>query len=240
MKIGSSFDNIIKVKKNETSFKAIPEFPTYLPDFIGKIGKAAGEYISMPEQKLFLATSAVMLQPLMDLKYADKDKKNDAAIKSASKAIAGGLTGVSIRAAFLKITSKYIGFNKHNKLNKHFFPDNARQMRIESEALAERRMIQYQRTLGTLFAIIFMIIFSNSKIDVPLTSDIQDLITGMVKENKSFAKSTFDVTINRGKKIKNWFKKRRDFVVNVANNIKRIINIIKNGDDTDIGSKGDK
>ena len=240
MKIGSSFDNIIKVKKNETSFKAIPEFPTYLPDFVGTIGKAAGEYISMPEQKLFLATSAVMLQPLMDLKFADKDKKNDAAIKSASKAIAGGLTGVSIRAAFLKITSKYIGFNKHNKLNTYFFPDNARQMRIESEALANRRMEQYQKTLGTLFAIIFMIIFSNSKIDVPLTNDIQDLITGMVKENKSFAKSTFDVTKNRCKKIKNWFKKRRDFVVKVANNIKRIVNIIKNGDDIDTGSKGDK
>lgn len=241
MKVSSSFqkENINSAKN--ASFKAIPNSPLYLPKVIGEIGKAAGEYINTPEQKLFLATTALMLQPLVDLKFADDDKKVDAAAKSASKAIAGGLTGVTIRAAFLKIMNKFIGYNKHNKLNKYFFPDDAKQLLIEEgQALANVRMKQYQNTLGTIFAILFMILFSNSKVDVPLTSDIHDLILGMSKENKSFSKSAFDVCKNRFNKIAKWFNSGKNKIVNVTNKIKRIINVISSKNDSEKISEGDK
>lgn len=243
MKISSSFLEGKNKNCKKTSFKAIPNSPLYLPRIIGEIGKVAGEYINTPEQKLFLSTSALMLQPAVDLKYADEDKKTDVAVKSASKAIAGGLTGVTIRAVFLKIMRKFIGYNKHNKLNKYFFPDDAKQLLIEEgQALANVRMKQYQNTLGTLFAIIFMVFFSNSKVDVPLTSDIQDLILGIVKGNKSFSKSAFDVCKNRFNKIAKWFNSGKNKIVKIANKVKRIINVISstNDNDNDNISKGDK
>lgn len=227
MKISSSFNNIDENNFRQSFQKGIPDKQLYIPNAVGKLGKVVGEYVSTPEQKLFLATTALMFQPLIDLKFADDEKKTDAAIKSASKAMAGGLTGVTIRAAFLKITEHFIGFNKHNKLNRHFFPDDAIQMRENSPALANVRMKQYCQSLGTLFAVLFMIFFSNSKVDVPLTSDLQDLIGGVVKGNKSWIKSLSDVSQNRKDKIKTWFSKKKNFLLKVKNKTKKIISIIR-------------
>ncbi len=226
MKISSSFSNTNRGLKNQ-SFKGIPKTPKYIPEFIGKIGKVAGEYISMPEQKLFLAATALMFQPLIDLKFANDEQKNDAAIKSASKAIAGGITGVAIRAGFLKITDHFIGFNKHNKLNTHFFPDAAVHLQETRPEIAKLYMKQYSKTLGTLFAILFMILFSNSKIDVPLTNDLQDLISGVSKENKTWLQSLNDVIKNRGKKISAWFKKEKESIKGVEDKASKVFNVLK-------------
>lgn len=230
MKISSSLEN--RKTTPEQSFKGIPRNPKYLPNIIGKIGKAAGEYISMPEQKLFLAATALTFQPLIDLKFADEEKKKDAAIKSASKAIAGGLTGVTIRAAFLKMTERFIGYNKHNKLNKYFFPAKAAEMFQDKSntALANIRIQQYQKTLGTLFAILFMILVTNSKLDVPITSDLQDLISGIVKENKSWPKSLSDVLKNRGNKIKNKISKIKNTFVDIKNKTNKVIKVLTSTD----------
>ncbi len=225
MKISSSFNNIDRSKTCQ-SFKGIPQNPKIFPDFIGKIGKTAGEYISMPEQRLFLALTALAIQPLIDLKYADEDKKTDAAIKSASKAIAGGLTGVTIRAAFMKTAEHFIGFNKQNKLNRLFFPKDAVQLREESAALADVRMKKYCQTIGTLGAIIFMIAFSNKNVDVPLTGDLQDLISGVVKDNKSWIKSLSDVSNARKEKIDNWFKEKKNSLTKIKNKIEKIGDVI--------------
>lgn len=225
MKISSSFHNIDS-NQSYQSFKGVPPNPKYIPEIIGNIGKVAGEYINTPEQKLFLATAALMFQPLIDLKYAKEDQKEDVAIKSASKAMAGGFTGVLIRAVFLKITDHFIGFQKHNKLNKLFFPDTAIRLKEVRPEIAKLRMKQYSRTLGTLFAVLFMILFSNSHIDVPLTSDLQDLISGVVKDKKSWLTSLNDVKNNRCKKIVDWFKHKKDIFNKIKHKTKGIINVI--------------
>ena len=197
------------------------------PEVIGNIGKVTGEYISMPEQKLFMATASLMLVPLIDLKFADEDKKIDAAIKSASKSIAGGLTGVSIRAAFIALTSNLIGFDKTNKFNHHFIPDRAITKLATEREIAHLELKQYNKTLGTLFAILFMSFFSNSKIDVPLTSDLQDLISGVVKEDKTWLKSFSDVMNSRKQKITAWFNKWKQRTVNFGKKTLEICKIIK-------------
>ncbi len=222
MKISSSFDKQDRIIPIQ-SFKGIPETPIYMPNIVGKLGKVVGEYVNTPEQKLFLATTALMFQPMIDLKFADDEKKTDAAIKSASKAMAGGFTGVLIRALFSNITKHFIGFNKHNFLNRHFFPDDAIIMRESSNAMANIRMKQYCNTLGTLFAVVFMILFSNSKIDVPFTSDLQDIISGIAKENKSWPKSIHDVLNARTDKIKTWFTRKKDSILNIENKIKKVL-----------------
>ncbi len=232
MKISNSLSNTNQKGYNQ-SFKGIPKNPTYIPNTIGKLGKVVGEYVNTPEQKLFLATTALMLTPLIDLKFADEEKKTDVAIKSASKSIAGGITGVTIRAAFLAITEHFIGFDKHNKLNQHFFPDDAVKLKENSPALAAIRMNQYCKTLGTLFAVIFMILFSNSKVDVPLTSDMQDLITGVVKENKSWLKSLSDVSTARKDKIKNWFSQKKNTLTKLKTKTEKVINALQDEPQTE-------
>lgn len=206
MKISSSF-NYNRKNATEKSFKGIPPTYTKIPEVIGNIGKLAGDYVSMPEQKLFLATTALMLQPLIDLKFAEEDKKVDAAIKSASKAIAGGLTGVTIRAGFISLTKNLIGFDKKNKFNDHFLPKDAVEMLRTNPDMAKIRLSKYSQSLGTLMAIAFMIGITNRNVDVPLTSDLQDLISGVVKENKTWLQSFTDVKNNRAAKIKTWTDK---------------------------------
>lgn len=227
MKISSSFNNIDKKNNSYQSFKGVPPNPKYIPEFVGNLGKLAGEYIRTPEQKLFLALSALMFQPIIDLKHARDDKKVDSAIKSASKAIAGGFTGVLIRAAFLKLTDYYIGFQKRNKLNKLFFPKSAIQLNEVSSEIAKIRMKQYNQTLGSLFAVLFMIFFSNSKVDVPLTAIFQDIISGIVKEDKSWLLSLNDVLKDRKNKITNWLKDKYSRLKNIYVKTKKIINIIR-------------
>lgn len=234
MKISSSFSKQDR-NINSPSFKGVPPNPKYIPEFIGTLGKYAGEYIDSPEQRLFLALATIAFKPLIDLKYAEEDKKVDTALKSAAKGIAGGLTGVTIRSAFLKLTDKYIGyesfngklFTKRNGFNMLFMPEIDRTFKEEYPELVKLWIKKYSNTLGSLFAIIFMIVFSNSKIDVPLTNDIQDLLSGVVKENKSWTKSLHDVASKRGKKITDWFLHKKSILDNILKKIKDIIKIIK-------------
>lgn len=225
MKISSSFNSTDRNKTCQ-SFKGVPPNPKYIPEFIGKIGKVAGKYINTPEQKLFLATTALMFQPVIDLKFAQEDKQTDAAIKSASKSIAGGLTGVLIRAGFIHLTTSKIGFKKVNKLNNFFFPEAASKLYQTEPELTKLQLTQYSQTLGTLFAILFMTFFSNSNIDVPLTSDLQDLLSGVIKENKTCRKSLADVATNRANKIKAWLNKRKTKLMKINNKISGVIKVL--------------
>ncbi len=225
MNISSSFQNIAKSKPMQSVKKILPK-QIILPEFVGEIAKRAGNYINTPEQKLFLAASTLMITPLIDLKFADDDKKVDSAIKSASKAIAGGITGVSIRAGFQLITKKLIGYDTKNKFKVCFFPKSAYRLLDVHPELAKARMEQYCKTMGTLFAVLFMILFSNSKIDVPLTSDFQDLLSGIVKDKKSWTASLADVCTDRKNKIKAWIEKKKNKIISIKNKIVKIIDII--------------
>ena len=239
MKISSSFKTIDS-NKSYQSFKGVPPNPKYIPEVLGNLGKLAGDYISMPEQKLFMATTALMLQPLIDLKYAEEDKKIDSAIKSASKSIAGGLTGVSIRAAFIALTDNLIDFKKTNNFKHHFMPDKAVKMLKTDPEIAKLQLKQYNKTLGTLMAMAFMVFFSNSKVDVPLTSDLQDLISGVVKDNKTWLESFCDVKEARTQKIKNWGNKWKNRFGNISGKLKKINTIISDRPQTTETKKKDQ
>lgn len=229
MKINLASQYTDKSKQNQ-SFKAIPQKRIILPEPVGEIAKRAGYYINTPEQKLFLAASTLMLTPLLDLKFADDDKKVDTAIKSASKAVAGGVTGVAIRAGFQAFTKKFIQFDAGNVVSRCFFPGAAKKLFDEYPELATARLDQYRKTMGTLFAVIFMILFSNSKVDVPFTGDMQDLLSGVIKEKKSWISSFTDVAVNRKEKIHNWLEKKKNRVLKLKNKVVNIAKIIRNDD----------
>lgn len=234
MKISSSFYNT-NSRNNSHSFKGVPANPCYIPEIIGRMGKFAGKYIDSPEQRLFLALATLMFKPLIDLKYAREDKKIDSALKTTAKGLAGGLTGVTIRGAFLQLTEKYIGYDcinkrlipKQNRLNSLFLPKISQQMKEDCPEIVKLRIAKYSNTLGSLFAIAFMVLFSNSNIDVPLTNDLQDLLSGVVKEKKTWLKSLGDVSSARANKIINWFKRKLNIAEKISTKIKDIAAVIK-------------
>jgi hypothetical protein len=89
----------------------------------------------------------------------------------------------------------------------HLLPKAAIDLYNIDPAKAKVRLNSYIETLGTLAAIAIMIGFTNSKIDVPLTSDLQDLLTGVVKKDKSWLESFTEVKNKRVEKIKVWANK---------------------------------
>lgn len=233
MKISSLQNN---KKRDNTSFNASHK-ALFLPKAIGEFGKIVGEYVSIPEQKLVQSTTALFLQPQIDLKYAEEDKKIDTAIKSASKAIAGGLTGVTIRGLTIGFFKKYIKFysieEKMNlskfasKMDDLFVPKLAKELYDKKPSLATYQLKKYNETLGTIAAIVIMTMFSNAKIDVPLTSDLQDFMSGIIKEKKSWKKAAYDTLTKRKERITSWINKKKHFFRTAADKTKRINKIIK-------------
>lgn len=229
------------------SFKALPTNYKTIPKGLVKLGQYVGEYINSPEQKLLLATSALMFQPLVDLKYAEEDKKLDTSIKSASKAIAGCLTGVPIRAFFIGLMKHFVQpkdldiyFDKSkvkklsDKIRVLLYPLQNLDLRSDPTRLVEAdvRLRQYNNTMGTVLAILFMLAFSNSKIDVPVTSDIQDLLTKVIKEKKSLSKSFSEVATERKAKIDSWLNTKKTKINSFFGKTKKIADVVNDKSDT--------
>ena len=107
------------------------------------------------------------------------------------------------------LAKSLIGFEPHktSKINMHLLPKAAIDLYNIDPAKAKVRLNSYIETLGTLAAIAIMIGCTNSKIDVPLTSDLQDLLTGVVKKDKSWLESFTEVKNKRVEKIKTWANK---------------------------------
>ena len=232
MKISSSFNSSYRISKNRESFKALHPNPVLLPESLGKMGKWAGEYVSMPEQKLFLATTAFMFQPVIDMQFAEEDKKSDVAIKSAAKAIAGGITGVAIRGLFEKYITNAIKFDEHGVrsykgISRYLFPPKAEKMRKISPSAADVQLKKYASTLGVMASLLVMILVTNEQLDVPITSDLQDLFTGVARDNKTFDQSLKDVANARLDKMKSGLQSIKDFFADSKIKSKKILQIAK-------------
>lgn len=228
MKISSNSPNITAKRDNNTSFKATPG-TIYLPQIVGEFGKFVGEYVGTPEKKLIQNTTALFLQPHFDLKYAEDDEKTDIAIKSASKAIACGITGVTIRAACISFFKRKINFDINNPslLNKLLMPPKAIELKNESKNLAAKRLASYNSMLGTVAAIAIMTLFTNRNIDVPLTGTIQDIISGVVKNKKTWGQSIYDTYTVKKEKIENWINKAKTNEARRKEKLNKIVDILK-------------
>ncbi len=235
MKVNSEFSSPNCETNNQIiSFKKLPEHPFYMPEIVAKTGKVAGKYIGLPEQKLILSMAALCIQPAIELMTVDDDKKHDAAIKSAAKIIAGAVSGVTIRNITISIAQKYIAIDKDNILKKYFLPDEVNKLIMNKGRVgyeeAVRRLKLYNDVLGTIAALVIMCLFTNKNFDVPLTSDLQDLFSGVIKENKTWIKSLTDVYTARYSKIYNWIDKRKTKVNKVLNKVIELYDVISGKD----------
>lgn len=176
-------------------------------DFAVNITKRVGEYVNSPEQKLITTILALMFQPIIDLSFAEEDQKVDSAIKTTSKLVAGGITGVSIRALTIKLAEFLIAPKStedlgkvRSKIKELFTPQEAIKLIDENKVeYANRKLLDYSKTMGNIMAVAIMILYTNANIDVPLTTALRDLMTGIVKEDKTFVKSLTDVVNDRKK-----------------------------------------
>ena len=199
MKISSSFDNCYNQKYNQPFKRKF-----YLPEKVGEMGKFTNEHVGIAEEKLFLASSACILQPLVDIIFADEDKRSDVAIKSVSKALAGGITGVTIRGGLNAYLKSKIKFDTKNTWCDYFFPLNANKMRDEtSKTLAKNMLKQYCSTLSGIFALLIMALITNEKIDVPLTMLFQDFFTDFIQNDLSLKDSLINLKKSCSDKVKN-------------------------------------
>ncbi len=208
----------------------------YLPDRVGNVAKWISQYVGLPEQKLFLAATAFLFQPAIDMKFAEEDKKSDVAIKSAAKALAGGITGVAIRGLSEQFFKNRIGITKTGKrkanwVNDIFFPMKCfEDLKIEGFIEYDRNIKKYCTTLGNICALITMIGVTNEKIDVPLTSDFQDLFTNVARDNKTWENSLDTVITSRKNKIKRGINDKINFFKRLKDKIRRIKDIIEEDD----------
>lgn len=168
----------------------------YMPDIVGEFGKFVGQHVSVAEKKLIQNTAAACIQPKVDMIFGEEDDRVDIAIKSVSKSIAGGITGFLIRVAIIGTFNKNLTFDENNKslVRKYFMPKQALLM-SQSCHLNEtfRRMKTYNETMGTIISILIMSTFTNKNIDVPLTRTFEELIGGVVKSNKTWHRSAYDI-----------------------------------------------
>lgn len=228
MKI-SSFPNNINRSEKLQSFCGSSKM-IYMPDVIGEIGKFVGEHVSVAEKKLIQNTAAAYIQPKIDMKYGDEDEKTDIAIKSVSKAIAGGMTGFTIRAACINLFKRKLTFDDTSTsiVRKYFMPNRAREI-YQSGNLNEatRRMKTYNETIGTIFAILIMSTITNKNVDVPLTRTFEELIGGVVKSKKTWHRSAYDIYKKHKEKYDELIDKYKKVYTTEKQKVTKLANGIK-------------
>ena len=162
--------------------------------------------ISSPENRLILGATALATQPFIDLNNKKVDKKTRvvSCARTIAKIIAGTITGLTIRAGFIKfvrhcsavgkvgdnalINVGRAGIKKEiniviKKFRQIFTPHSNAEVEIKSQGSHAYK--QYQDTMGSVLAIVTMI-FTNFLIDKPLTTFLTNKI------NKKFENVKFD------------------------------------------------
>lgn len=123
------------------------------------------KHVSVTENRLIIGVSALASQPFIDLYNKDVDEKTRvvSCARTIAKTLIGTITGVAIRAGFIKLAQNYsrVGNAQIPKVRKLFTPSVA----ISDKTHAYR---QYQNTMGTLLAV-GALLFTNFLIDAPLT-----------------------------------------------------------------------
>ena len=123
------------------------------------------KFVSVPENRLIIGVTALASQPFIDLYNQDVDRKTRvfSCARTIAKNFVGMVTGVAIRAGFIKLAQKYSEVEKTDV-------KSVRKLFTPSEALSSKThaYTQYRNTIGTLLAVVGML-FTNFLVDAPLT-----------------------------------------------------------------------
>jgi|GEM_PF-5429882 len=148
------------------SFGAL-KIPPKLTDFLIRADK-----FGTPTQRIVIGSTAMFLQPMIDLKNKKVDDKTrqTAASRSFSRAIVGTISGIAVRTGCIKLgeklseNGKAFWFDGLNKLNKDQFQN-------------------YSKAVGNVLAL-GVLLFTNFLFDVPLITKMSTYINKKVFGNE--------------------------------------------------------
>ncbi len=173
-KITSNYQTKLYNRGNSPSFGAC-NIPAKVTDALIWLNKRDTAF-----QRTIIGSTALFLQPTIDLrnKKVDKKTRETAASRSISRAIVGTITGIAVRLACFKAgdilsdTGKYLYFDGLKHLSKD-------------------QMRNYARATGNIMAL-GVLLFTNFLVDVPLINKISTVIN-----DKFFGNKPADVNANK-------------------------------------------
>ncbi len=149
----------IKSNGNKPSFGAL-KIPPGVTDFLVK-----ADNFGTPTQRIVIGSTAMFLQPMIDLsnKKVDDKTRQMTASRSFSRAIIGTVSGIAVRVACFKAGDAMTQPGK----SFHFAGLNAGQLK------------NYSRAIGNILAL-GVLLFTNFLVDVPLISKMSTYINKKV------------------------------------------------------------
>ncbi len=177
----------VKLNVFKTMYNKLPSMQVSKDKVIDKVAYI-GKKWSSPHQRAILGVTAIAIQPYIDWKNKNVDEKTRkvAVARTCAKIIAGTLTGVALRAAFIKgiaamsKTAAEIPANAGNfskKFKQCLTPKNIDP--ANKDALA-----QYRNAMGTILSLVAMI-FTNFLIDAPLTKFLTNKFIGIQEKGEN-------------------------------------------------------
>ena len=165
---------------NKPSFGALKspvKIPASLTDFFIKANK-----INTPTQRLVIGSSAMFLQPVIDLsnKKVDDKTRQTAASRSFSRAIIGTVSGIAVRVACFKIGDVFTQPGKN----------------LHVAGLDTKQFKNYSRAVGNILSL-GVLLFSNFLVDVPLINKMSAYVN-----KKVFGNESADVKNKNAKEVK--------------------------------------
>ncbi len=154
--------------------------------------KNIGQTLHSPHQRFIQGVTALAIQPLIDFhnKKADDETRAVSTARTIGKIVAGTLTGVLIRAAFIAATRKFSAYKLEpnakfiteivKKSKKDIFTPNLKLDNPIPVAEFKANYDNHIKTMGNITATITML-FTNFLIDAPLTALITKILHQPIK-----------------------------------------------------------
>lgn len=161
-----SNDTNFKPSGNRPSFGAL-NIPPGMTDFFVRCKR-----VGTPTQRLVIGSTALFLQPMIDLrnKKVDEKTRETAASRSMARAIVGTVTGIAVRTACYKAGDIL------SKPGKAFYFNAMKNFSAD-------QLQNYSRATGDLMAL-GILIFTNFLVDVPYINKISAYINEKMFGNK--------------------------------------------------------
>lgn len=158
---------------------------------------------SSPEQRLVIGSTALFLQPLIDLqnKNVDSETRELNASRSISRAIVGTATGFAIRKACIGLatsvaekgpkswlgrllsSSNIENLKDHLKNGAPLKPELVKNFQSMSEKRLQEVIVNYGKVLGTALALGVML-FTNFLVDVPCINKLSKKVHALLFKKK--------------------------------------------------------
>ncbi len=177
----------VKLNIAKNFYNRLPSMQVSKDKVIDKI-VYIGKKWSSPHQRAILGVTAIVMQPYIDWKNKSVDDKTRkvAVARTCAKIIAGTLTGVALRAGFIKGIAAMSKTASEIPANTKPFIKNLKQCLTPKNLDPSNKdaLEQYRNAMGTILSLVAMV-FTNFLIDAPLTKFLTNNFIRMQKKGEN-------------------------------------------------------